>query len=410
MYQREKTEKNIAIRVGIVLLLCLGCTMPLAAAHAVASSSSYRIEGTFSNYVEAATSTSYKLNPSSPIAKTSLAAQLSSSGGGGSLSRGLYPELQLAMYQDYAVTLVFNRILDRRSVSDVDDFTLTAIGAPVAVTNVTVSGTTVILELEEKIARDTWVELKYERGRNELRGLNKKDVDDFVIPVPYGDAVVREDDPESVVLGSPAQAGDIPGSGKCPAHLKITQLLKVGARDGQYDRYTKAIVQEVKVLQQHMSCLGHRSGPEDGIFGRLTRAGVRSLQKELGVTVDGIVGPETRAAINASCSGVSDQTLGIEIPSSEAPTQNTCEFPHNAKQGDTGEYVAHIQQFLVNQNLLKAEHITGTYDRVTGEATRTFQTKYPEIYISAGLKRPTNWFYDFTRKTATAICSGTYTK
>jgi peptidoglycan hydrolase-like protein with peptidoglycan-binding domain len=43
--------------------------------------------------------------------------------------------------------------------------------------------------------------------------------------------------------------------------------------------------------------LGYEVGPIDGIFGSLTEAGVKAFQENMSLTVDGLVGPETKAAL-----------------------------------------------------------------------------------------------------------------
>jgi peptidoglycan hydrolase-like protein with peptidoglycan-binding domain len=53
----------------------------------------------------------------------------------------------------------------------------------------------------------------------------------------------------------------------------------------------------VSELQRVMTRLGYYSGPIDGIYGAGTVAGVEAMQKALGVTADGIYGPETHAAL-----------------------------------------------------------------------------------------------------------------
>jgi hypothetical protein len=51
-------------------------------------------------------------------------------------------------------------------------------------------------------------------------------------------------------------------------------------------------------LQQLLIDHGHDPGPVDGAFGPLTDAAVRAFQAERGLIVDGIVGPQTWAALN----------------------------------------------------------------------------------------------------------------
>jgi peptidoglycan hydrolase-like protein with peptidoglycan-binding domain len=53
----------------------------------------------------------------------------------------------------------------------------------------------------------------------------------------------------------------------------------------------------VAELQRVMTRLGYYSGPIDGIYGSGTTAGVEAMQNALGVTADGIYGPETHAAL-----------------------------------------------------------------------------------------------------------------
>ena len=50
-------------------------------------------------------------------------------------------------------------------------------------------------------------------------------------------------------------------------------------------------------LQQVMTNLGYYTGPVDGVYGDATTAAVKTMQTALGVTADGIYGPETHAAL-----------------------------------------------------------------------------------------------------------------
>jgi peptidoglycan hydrolase-like protein with peptidoglycan-binding domain len=55
----------------------------------------------------------------------------------------------------------------------------------------------------------------------------------------------------------------------------------------------------VRALQRRLRALGHQPGPVDGLYGPLTEAAVERLQREGGLSVDGIVGPRTRRVLNA---------------------------------------------------------------------------------------------------------------
>jgi peptidoglycan hydrolase-like protein with peptidoglycan-binding domain len=54
----------------------------------------------------------------------------------------------------------------------------------------------------------------------------------------------------------------------------------------------------VRLLQQALGRLGHSPGTVDGIFGPLTDAAVRAFQHARGITVDGLVGGQTRSQIS----------------------------------------------------------------------------------------------------------------
>lgn len=64
---------------------------------------------------------------------------------------------------------------------------------------------------------------------------------------------------------------------------------------------------EVRTIQQKLKSWGYYSGSVDGIFGSQTQAAVKAFQKKNGLTVDGIAGPATLAAmgIQSSASGSS---------------------------------------------------------------------------------------------------------
>ena len=55
----------------------------------------------------------------------------------------------------------------------------------------------------------------------------------------------------------------------------------------------------VRALQRDLRAAGHRPGPVDGLYGPLTEAAVERLQRASGLSVDGIVGPQTRRVLNA---------------------------------------------------------------------------------------------------------------
>jgi len=99
--------------------------------------------------------------------------------------------------------------------------------------------------------------------------------------------------------------------------------------------------EDVKQLQSWLLDLGYTGiGSADGVFGRLTDAAVREFQQTNTLTVDGIVGQMTWAALYRAASG-----LGPPTPTSLPPTVD----PNfvTLQRGDNGSRVRDVQAKLV---------------------------------------------------------------
>jgi len=78
----------------------------------------------------------------------------------------------------------------------------------------------------------------------------------------------------------------LPSAGALSANARV---LRPGARGN-----------DVRQIQELLGILGHDPGGADGVHGPLTTAAIESFQTEAGLTVDGKVGPNTRAQLRAA--------------------------------------------------------------------------------------------------------------
>jgi len=85
---------------------------------------------------------------------------------------------------------------------------------------------------------------------------------------------------------------------------------------------------DVVALQAALNALGFDAGREDGIFGPLAYAAVRSFQKEYGVAEDGMFGQKTHAALAG---------LRVDRPGTSASLRE--ELRHRQRSGIDGEMI-----------------------------------------------------------------------
>ncbi len=143
------------------------------------------------------------------------------------------------------------------------------------------------------------------------------------------------------------------------AKARFTELLKIGSTG-----------ESVTALQQILISGGYLKMPKGvayGYFGQLTRKAVEAYQAAHGIEQIGIVGPETRAQLNAGTSPTTSIT-----PSSAAVPAN---FARNLTVGSTGTDVTALQQVLVDQGYLKMPKgvAYGYFGQLTKEALAAWQ-------------------------------------
>ncbi|WP_026119386.1 L,D-transpeptidase family protein [Nocardiopsis ganjiahuensis] len=98
----------------------------------------------------------------------------------------------------------------------------------------------------------------------------------------------------TALLSAPAHAAPVPApalsapAASVPSSVEVTEDLRKGDSGAQ-----------VSALQEQLAALGYWIDGVDGEFGLHTEHAVLALQKAAGIGRDGVVGPDTRAALSA---------------------------------------------------------------------------------------------------------------
>ena len=115
---------------------------------------------------------------------------------------------------------------------------------------------------------------------------------------------------------------------------------------------------DVKALQQKLIALGYLTGTADGYYGDQTVSAVKTFQLDKDLTVDGVAGTSTLAALNAAS--------GNSSPSN--PTGASL-----LKYGDKGDAVMALQTRLKELGYFNGS-IGGNFGSLTRDAVKAFQT------------------------------------
>ncbi|MEQ9667516.1 peptidoglycan-binding protein [Coleofasciculus sp. G2-EDA-02] len=127
---------------------------------------------------------------------------------------------------------------------------------------------------------------------------------------------------------------------------------------------------QVTSLQRNLQVAGYFSGPITGYYGSTTQDAVIQLQKAHGLTVDGIAGSQTRAALESKPISSSSQT-----PPSTEVTEDRIGFANPGlvlKRGSRNSDVTALQRTLKEQGYYDGP-LTGYYGSLTETAVIQFQ-------------------------------------
>ncbi|MCJ8279440.1 MAG: peptidoglycan-binding protein, partial [Rivularia sp. ALOHA_DT_140] len=133
----------------------------------------------------------------------------------------------------------------------------------------------------------------------------------------------------------------------------------------------------VRRLQQNLRRLGYYNGPVTGRFRQLTREAVIKFQRAYGINPIGVVGPQTRRALNSALNRQTPRPQpAVAPPPVSTPPRRFCD--HNREiigLGCEGEWVRQLQQRLKTLNYFSGNP-TGYFGPVTRDAVIRFQRDY----------------------------------
>ncbi|MBU9713716.1 peptidoglycan-binding protein [Evansella tamaricis] len=136
------------------------------------------------------------------------------------------------------------------------------------------------------------------------------------------------------------------------------QTLREGMRHGD-------VVELQEALRQRGYFTFHTS---TGFFGTITTDSVRRFQRDAGITVDGIFGPQSFRALTGSNSSTSTSSN-----SSVQQTSATSQFSRTLREGMRGDDVVALQEALRQRGHFTHHTSTGFFGTITRDAVRSFQ-------------------------------------
>ena len=185
-----------------------------------------------------------------------------------------------------------------------------------------------------------------------------------------------------------ALGGASASTGSASSGIQFTESLSLGMQDTQ-----------VTQLQTVLAQQGYFSGTPSGHFGSVTQAAVMKFQAAHGLSQVGIVGPATRAALNALASGTTSTTPPSYNPSastsasaSASGTSDGYVFNNFIGYGDSSNDVTELQKRLVALGFLSATP-SGYFGSLTEAAVKAFQAAHTldqKGYVGPGTRAALN--------------------
>lgn len=141
---------------------------------------------------------------------------------------------------------------------------------------------------------------------------------------------------------------------------------------------------EVRELQTKLRDLGYDSGEIDGIMGDKTERSVREFQKDAGLTVDGLAGKQTWAALNASFQTLRTGSKGPAVRSLQMRLKRAGYNP-GPIDGKYGPKTAQAVKEVQKRSNIAIDGITGSQTRNALKKALS-NRKYPGYVFK--LKKP----------------------
>ncbi|MDD3687039.1 MAG: peptidoglycan-binding protein [Bacteroidales bacterium] len=130
-----------------------------------------------------------------------------------------------------------------------------------------------------------------------------------------------------------------------------------------------AEVRNLQTLLKHLGFFNYQS--ITGFYGQVTTEAVRAYQRARGISPLGIVGPQTREALNKDVKG---SQVGVAVPTITTPASSSkYQFNNYLYVGSIGEEVRQLQTVLRDLGYFKHPSITGYFGEVTKQAVIEFQ-------------------------------------